>query len=66
MLLTYALLFLLVALVANVLGFAGLASAATIIAVVCFGLFLGLFLDAVARGKNKPKDEHARHHRHEH
>jgi uncharacterized membrane protein YtjA (UPF0391 family) len=68
MLLTYALLFLLVALIANVLGFAGVGGVATIIAAICFGLFLGLFLDALGRNKPKHKgnpEPHVRP-RHEH
>lgn len=63
MLLTYALLFLLVALVASVLGFAAVASVGAVISVICFGLFLGLFLDAVIRGR---KERAAGRQRHEH
>jgi uncharacterized membrane protein YtjA (UPF0391 family) len=47
----YALMFLIVALVAGVLGFGVVAGTAAIIAKVCFAIFLILFVVALIRGR---------------
>jgi len=49
----YTILFLVIALVAALLGFGGLAGTATLIAKICFGVFLVLFIVSLILGKSK-------------
>ncbi len=48
--LRWAVIFLLIAIVAGLFGFTGVAAAATTIAKIMFGIFLVLFIGAVAIG----------------
>ncbi len=49
--LTYAILFLVIAIVAGILGFGGIAGTAAMVAKVLFVIFLVLFLAAFIRGR---------------
>lgn len=49
--LTYAIIFLLIAMAAGILGFGVIAGTAAMIAKICFVVFLVLFIVSLARGK---------------
>ncbi len=52
--LSYAITFLIIALIAGILGFGVIAGTAALIAKVCFVLFLVLFLISFIRGRKGP------------
>lgn len=52
--LSYAVLFLIVALIAGVLGFGVIAGTAATIAKICFVVFLILFIFSLLRGRRTP------------
>lgn len=52
--LSYAVLFLIIALVAGVLGFGVVAGTAAMIAKICFVVFLILFIFSLLRGRRVP------------
>lgn len=52
--LSWAITFLLIALIAAVLGFSGIAGTAVVFAKILFGVFLILFIVALAMGRRKP------------
>ena len=47
----YTWVFLLIAILAAVLGFGGIASSAAVVAKICFGIFLVLFLVSLLTGR---------------
>jgi uncharacterized membrane protein YtjA (UPF0391 family) len=49
----YTIVFLVIALVAALLGFGGVAGTASLIAKVCFGVFLVLFIVSLVFGRSK-------------
>jgi uncharacterized membrane protein YtjA (UPF0391 family) len=51
--LNYTILFLIIALVAALLGFGGVAGTAALIAKICFGVFLVLFIVSLVLGRSK-------------
>jgi uncharacterized membrane protein YtjA (UPF0391 family) len=53
--LSWALIFLIVAIIAGILGFSGIAGAASNIAWILFVLFLVLFLVSLVRGRRGPR-----------
>lgn len=50
--LSYTLIFLIIAILAGILGFGVVAGTAALIAKICFVLFLVLFVASLLRGKN--------------